>query len=115
MNKRIIQQIYRHQQAIDNICVKRIQYLESWIKEHQSFEYGARYWTKCEEYQKEIKDLQAMRDESIRIAQLDLENYKLKNRIKDLEWLLNLCYNKQTGYGEFEVIQKQIKRYLDNI
>lgn len=111
MNKKTAEQIDGHKQKIKEICTKRIQYLEDWIKEHQSFEYGARYWGKIEEYQAEIRELKAIGD-GTREQDLAMENINLKAKNSDYKWLLQKCLNKMSGYGEFEVLIRKINDYL---
>ena len=111
MNKKTVQQIYGHKQKIKEICSKRIEYLEDWIKEHQSFEYGARYCGKIEEYQKEVRELQSILN-GTRESDLARENINLKSKVSDYRWLLQKCLDKMSGYGEFEVLIRKINDYL---
>lgn len=111
MNKKTAQQIYGHKQKIEEICTKRIQYLEDWIREHQSFEYGVRYMVKVEEAQKEIRELQSILN-GTRESDLARENISLKAKNNDYKWLLQKCLNKMSGYGEFEVLIRKINDYL---
>lgn len=111
MNKKTAEQIDGHKQKIEEICTKRIQYLEDWIKEHQSFEYGVRYMVKVEEAQKEIRELQSVLN-GTRESDLARENINLKAKNIDYKWLLQKCLNKMSGYGEFEVLIRKINDYL---
>lgn len=111
MNKKTAEQIDGHKQKIKEICTKRIQYLEDWIREHKSFEYGARYWGKIEEYQKEVRELQSIIN-GTRESDLARENISLKAKNNDYKWLLQKCRDKMTGYGEFEVLIRKINDYL---
>lgn len=111
MNKKTAEQINGHKQKIKEICTKRIQYLETWIREHQSFEYGVRYMVKVEEAQKEIRELQSILNNT-RESDLARENIDLKAKNNDYKWLLQKCLNKMSGYGEFEVLIRKINDYL---
>lgn len=111
MNKKTAEQIDGHKQKIKEICTKRIQYLEDWIREHKSFVYGVRYMVKVEEAQKEIRELQSVPN-GTRESDLARENISLKAKNNDYKWLLQKCLNKMSGYGEFEVLIRKINDYL---